>query len=161
MKMNLVLELLDVPGQLVSVLEPIGSLGANLVTVIHKREFKNEQGMVPVHLTIEGERENLFNVIQKFDDLGISIVEMDGVVKKEMVSTILYGHIVDRDVRDTMDRINALKGVTVAGFDIKLDGEKESTALVTVETDYGKKQFVFDKIKEIAEEKELLMINEV
>ena len=161
MKMNLVLELLDVPGQLVSVLEPISSLGANLVTVIHKRELKNEQGMVPVHLTIEGEREKLFNVIQKFDDLGFSIVEMDGVVKKEMVSTILYGHIVDRDVRDTMDRINALKGVTVAGFDIKLDGEKESTALVTVETDYGKKQFVFDKIKEIAEEKDLVMINEV
>ena len=161
MKMNLVLELLDVPGQLVSVLEPIGSLGANLVTIIHKREFKNEQGMVPVHLTIEGERENLFNVIQKFDDLGFSIVEMDGVVKKEMVSTILYGHIVDKDVRDTMDRINALKGVSVAGFDIKLDGERESTALVTVETDYGKKQYVFDKIKEIAEEKDLLMINEV
>lgn len=161
MKMNLVLELLDIPGQLVSVLEPISQLGANLVTVIHKRELKNEQGMVPVHLTIEGERENLFNVIQKFDDLGFSIVEMDGVVKKEMVSTILYGHIVDRDVRDTMDRINALKGVSVAGFDIKLDGEKESTALVTVETDYGKKQFVFDKIKEIAEEKDLVMINEV
>ena len=161
MKMNLVLELLDVPGQLVSVLEPISTLGANLVTVIHKRELKNESGMVPVHLTIEGERENLFNVIQKFDDLGFSIVEMDGVVKKEMVSTILYGHIVDRDVRDTMDRINALKGVSVAGFDIKLDGEKESTALVTVETDYGKKQFVFDKIKEIAEEKDLVMINEV
>ncbi|WP_298498562.1 amino acid-binding protein [uncultured Methanobrevibacter sp.] len=161
MKMNLVLELLDIPGQLVSVLEPISSLGANLVTVIHKRELKNEQGMVPVHLTIEGERENLFNVIQKFDDLGFSIVEMDGVVKKEMVSTILYGHIVDKDVRDTMDRINALKGVTVAGFDIKLDGERESTALVTVETDYGKKQFVFDKIKEIAEEKDLVMINEV
>ena len=161
MKMNLVLELLDIPGQLVSVLEPISNLGANLVTVIHKRDSKNEQGMIPVHLTIEGERENLFNVIQKFDDLGFSIVEMDGVVKKELVSTILYGHIVDRDVRDTMDRINALKGVSVAGFDIKLDGEKESTALVTVETDYGKKQFVFDKIKEIAEEKDLVMINEV
>ena len=35
MRMNLVLELLDIPGQLVSVLEPIGVLGANLVTVIH------------------------------------------------------------------------------------------------------------------------------
>lgn len=161
MKMNLVLELMDVPGQLVSVLEPIGSLGANLVTVIHKREFKNERGMVPVHLTIEGERENLFNVIQKFEDLGFSIVEIDGVVKKEMVSTILYGHVVDNDVRDTMDKINALKGVSVVGFDIKLDGEKESTALITVETDYGKKHYVFDKIKEIADEKNLLMINEV
>ena len=161
MRMNLVLELLDVPGQLVRVLEPIGTLGANLVTVIHKREFKNEQGMVPVHITIEGERENLFNVIEKFEELGISIVEMDGVVKKEMISTILYGHIVDQDVRDTMDRINELKGVVIVGFDIKLDGEKESTALINIETDYGLKQFVFDKIREIADEKRLLMISEV
>ncbi|WP_458404099.1 amino acid-binding protein [Methanobrevibacter sp.] len=161
MRMNLVLELLDVPGQLVSVLDPIGTLGANLVTVIHKRELKNEQGMVPVHITIEGERENLFNVIEKFDELGISIVEMDGVVKKEMISTILYGHIVDQDLRNTMDRINALKGVVIVGFDLKLDGEKESTALITIETDYGIKQSVFEKIKEIAEEKQLLMINEV
>ena len=161
MKMNLVLELLDIPGQLVSVLEPIGSLGANLVTVIHKRELKNEQGMVPVHITIEGERENLFNVIEKFEELGFSIVEMDGVVKKEIISTILYGHIVDQDLRDTMDRINELKGVVIVGFDIKLDGEKESTALINIETDYGLKKFVFEKIREIADEKQLLMINEV
>jgi ACT domain-containing protein len=161
MRMNLVLELLDIPGQLVSVLEPIGALGANLVTVIHKRELKNEQGMVPVHITIEGERENLFNVIERFEELGFSIVEMDDVVKKEMISTILYGHIVDQDLRDTMDRINALKGVVIVGFDIKLDGEKESTALINIETDYGIKQTVFDKIKEIADEKQLLMINEV
>ena len=44
MRLNLVLELMDVPGQLVKVLEPIGSLGANLVTVIHKRDYKNENG---------------------------------------------------------------------------------------------------------------------
>lgn len=161
MRMNLVLELLDVPGQLVTVLEPISILGANLVTVIHKRELKNEQGMIPVHITLDGERENLYNVIQKFDDLGISIVEMDGVVKKEMISTILYGHIVDQDLKDTMDRINALKGVVIVGFDIKLDGEKESTALINIETDYGIKKYVFEKIKQIADEKQLLMINEV
>ncbi|WP_296881290.1 amino acid-binding protein [uncultured Methanobrevibacter sp.] len=161
MRMDLVLEVLDIPGQLVSVLEPVGALGANLVTVIHKRELKNEQGMVPVHITIEGERENLFNVIQRFEDLGFSIIEMDGVVKKELISTILYGHIVDKDLRDTMDKINALKGVVIVGFDIKLDGEKESTALINIETDYGLKQYVFDKIKEIADEKQLLMINEV
>ena len=161
MRMNLVLELLDIPGQLVSVLEPIGVLGANLVTVIHKRELKNEQGMVPVHITIEGERENLFNVIEKFEELGFSIVEMDGVVKKEIISTILYGHIVDQDLRDTMDRINELKGVVIVGFDIKLDGEKESTALINIEAGIGRKQSVFDRIAEIAEEKDLLVINEL
>ena len=161
MRMNLVLELLDVPGQLVSVLEPISSLGANLVTIIHKRDFKNEHGMVPVQLTLEGEQENLNNVVTRFEDLGVTIVEMDGIVKKEKVSTILFGHIVDKDIRDTMDKINALDGVYVIGFDIKLDGERKSTALINLETDFGKKQYAFDKIAEIAEEKDLLLINEV
>ena len=161
MRMDLVLELLDVPGQLVSVLEPISGLGANLVTVIHKRDFKNENGMVPVQLTLEGEQDNLNRIVNRFEDLGFTIVEMDGVVKKEKVSTILFGHIVDKDIRDTMDRINALDGVYVVGFDIKLDGEKKSTALINLEVAYGKKQFAFDEIKKIADEKELLMINEV
>ena len=161
MRMNLVLELLDVPGQLVSVLEPIGALGANLVTVIHKREDKNENGKIPVQITLEGEQENLNRVIEKFNELGVSIIEKDGIINKEYLSTILIGHIVDRDVRDTTDRINALDGVYVVGFDIRLDGEKKSTAMLNLEIAYGKKQLAFEEVKRIAEEKELLMINEV
>ena len=161
MRMNLVLELLDVPGQLVSVLEPISGLGANLVTVIHKRDSKNEKGKIPVQLTLEGEQESFNRVIKRFSDLNITIVEKDGIINKEFVSTILIGHIVDRDVRDTTDKINALDGVYVVGFDIKLDGDKKSTALINLEVDYGKKQFAFDEIAKIAMEKELLMINEV
>ena len=105
MRMNLVLELLDVPGQLVKVLEPIGSLGANLVTVIHKRDYKTENGKVPVQLTLEGEFEDLKNVVKRFEDLGITITEMDDVVLKEKISTIFFGHIIDNDLRDTMDKI--------------------------------------------------------
>ena len=161
MRLNLVLELLDVPGQLVSVLEPISGLGANLVTVIHKRDSKNENGKIPVQLTLEGEQESLNRVVERFDDLNITIIEKDGVINKELISTILIGHIVDKDVRDTTDRINALDGVYVVGFDIKLDGENKSTALINLETDFGKKQYAFDEIAKIASEKDLLMINEV
>jgi len=161
MRMNLVLELLDVPGQLVKVLEPISGLGANLVTVIHKRDYKNDNGKVPVQLTLEGEQEDLQNVIKRFEDLGFSIIEMDGVVKKEKISTILFGHIVDQDLKDTMDKINELGGISIVAFDIKLNGEEKSTALITIEADVGKKQIVFDKIAEVAEEKNLLVINEV
>ena len=155
MKMDLVLELMDVPGQLVSVLDPISGLGANLVTVIHKRDSKNEKGMIPVQLTLEGERDSLDRVIERFKELGVSIIAMDGVVKKEI------GHIVDNDIRDTMDKINSLDGVYVVGFDIKLDGESKSSALINIETDFGMKEFIFDKIGKIAAEKDLLMINEV
>ena len=161
MRMDLVLELLDVPGQLVSVLKPISGLGANLVTVFHKRYIKNEKGRIPVQLTIEGESKNLKRVIDKLNELGVSILEMDGVVRKEKVSTILIGHIVDKDIRDTMDRINELDGIYIVGFDIKLDGEAKSSALINIETDVGKKQVVFDRINEIAVEKDLLVINEV
>ncbi|WP_407416099.1 amino acid-binding protein [Methanobrevibacter sp.] len=161
MRLNLVIELLDVPGQLVSVLEPISGLGANLVTVIHKREDKNEDGKIPVQLTLEGEQENLNRVIERFNELGFSIIEKDGIINKEYISTILIGHIVDNDVRDTTDRINALDGIYVVGFDIRLDGEDKSTALLNLEVAYGKKQFAFDEVKKIADEKDLLMINEV
>ena len=161
MRMNLVLELLDVPGQLVKALEPISGVGVNLVTVIHKRDYKNENGNVPVQLTVEGEQEDLQRLIQRFEDLGFSIIEMDGVVKKEKISTILFGHIVDQDLRDTMDRINELDGVVIVAFDIKLNGEEKSTALINIEANIGKKQDVFNRIAEIAEEKDLLVINEV
>ena len=161
MRINLVLELLDVPGQLVKALEPIGGIGVNLVTVIHKRDYKNENGNVPVQLTLEGEQKDLQRLIQRFEDLGFTIIEMDGVVRKEKITTILFGHIVDQDLRDTMDRINELDGVVIVAFDIKLNGEEESTALINIEADVGKKQIVFNRIAEIAEEKDLLVINEV
>ena len=161
MRINLVLELMDTPGQLVKALEPVSSLGANLVTVIHKRDYKNEKGNVPVQLTIEGEHEDLKNVVNRFEELGFSIIELDGVVLKEKITTILFGHIVDQDLRDTMDRINDLNDVEIVAFDIKLNGEEKSTAVINIEAGVGRKQAVFEKIAEIAEEKELLVINEV
>ena len=161
MRIDLVIELLDVPGTLVSVLEPISGLGANLVTVIHKRDYKNDNGMVPVQLTLEGEQDDLKSVVKRYDELGFSIIEMNGEIRKEKISTILHGHIVDNDLRDTMDRINELEGILIVGFDIRLDGEAKSTALINIEADLGKKQILFDRIEEIAQEKDLLMINEV
>jgi len=161
MRMNLILEILDVPGQLVSILNPIGDFGANIVTVIHQREKKNEKSMIPVYLTLEGERENLNAVIDKFKEMNISIIEIDDVVRKEKFSTIIYGHIIDTDVRDTVDKINEVEGLSVIGLEFKLEGELASTALLTIEMDVGKRDYAYDKIMEIAKEKDFLVIDEV
>ena len=161
MRMNLVLEIKDVPGQLVSVLSPIGDLGANLVAIIHQRDVKNEKGLIPVQITIEGERENLNAVVDKFDEMGINILEKDDVILKQRVSTVRIGDVIDTDVRDTIDRINELDGVWVVGLDIKLDKEYKSSAMITIESNIGQKETAFKKVQEIAEEKDLLVINEV
>ncbi|AMK15280.1 amino acid-binding protein [Methanobrevibacter olleyae] len=161
MRMNLILEILDVPGQLVAVLNPIGELGANLVTIVHKREIKAEEGKVAVQIAIEGERENLKAVIDKFKEMGVSLVEVDDTVKKEKLSTILYGHIIDTDLRDTVDKINAIDGLCVSDLQLKLDGELKSTALLTIELDLGKREIAYNKVMEIAEEKDFVVIDEV
>ena len=89
MRLNLVLELLDVPGQLLDVLNPMGKLGANIVNVIHHRDVKTERGTIPVHLTIEGDEETLTKVLSTLEQKNIQIIEVDGVVRKEILTTIL------------------------------------------------------------------------
>ncbi|MCQ2962359.1 MAG: amino acid-binding protein [archaeon] len=161
MRMNLILEILDVPGQLVSILNPIGELGANVVTIVHKREIKAEEGKAAIEIALEGERENLQAVIDKFKDMGVPLIEVDDAVKKEKLSTILYGHIIDTDLRDTVDKINDVEGLVVSDLQLKLDGELKSTALITIELDLGKRDIAYNKVMEIAEEKDFLVIDEV
>lgn len=161
MRMNLILEILDVPGQLVSILNPIGELGANVVTIVHKREIKAGEGKAAIQIALEGERENLQAVVDKFKEMGVSLIEVDDTIKKEKLSTILYGHIIDRDLRDTVDKINAVDGLVVSDLQLKLDGELKSTALLTIELDLGKREIAYNKVMEIAEEKDFLVIDEV
>lgn len=161
MKMKLVLELQDIPGQLVSILSPISDLGGNMISIVHDHGVKTEKGLIPIQITIEGERENLNAILDKFNELGVNILEKDDVVLRERVSTVLIGNVIDTDVRDTIDKINELEDVWVVGLDIKLDKEYESSAMITIESPIGKTNNAFDKIQEIAQEKKLLVINEV
>ncbi|WP_295619944.1 amino acid-binding protein [uncultured Methanobrevibacter sp.] len=161
MRMNLILEVLDIPGQLVSILNPISELGANVVTIVHKREIKAEESKAAIEIALEGERENLQAVIDKFKEMGVNLIEVDDKVRKEKLSAILYGHIIDKDLRDTFDRINAVDGLVVSDLQIKLNGELESTALITIELDIGKREIAYNKIMEIAKEKDYLVIDEV
>lgn len=161
MKMKLVLELQDIPGQLVSVLSPISDLGGNMISIVHDRGVKTEKGLIPIQISIEGERENLNAILNKFNEMGINILEKDDVVLRERVSTVLIGDVIDTDVRDTIDRINEIEDVWVVGLDIKLNKEYDSSAMITIESPIGKTDIAFNKIQEIANEKNLLVINEV
>ncbi|MDR3292320.1 MAG: amino acid-binding protein [Methanobrevibacter sp.] len=161
MRVDLILELLDIPGQLVNILSPISGFGANLVTVIHRRDDKNDDGMIPVQITLEGEQESLIQCIDKLKEMKVTILEINGVVSKEKIRTILIGHVIDTDIRNTLDRINKLKEAFIVNLEIKLSDENESSAMLVIETDYGMKDIVFSKIQEIANEKSLLVVNEV
>ncbi len=162
MRLNLVLELLDIPGQLMDVLNPVGRLGANIVTVIHQRDIKTERGTVPVQITIEGDEETLDKVINKLEAQKIQIIEVDGVLRKETITTILLGDIVQKDVKDALKRFNAVEGVKVADFNLKMsDHPQKSASKFVIEAEYGRRRAIMKKIKEIGNSYGFLVINEV
>lgn len=162
MRLNLVLELLDVPGQLLDALNPIGRLGANIVAVIHQRDVKTERGTVPVQITIEGDEETLKKVLTVIEEAGIQIMQVDGILRKEKITTILVGNIIDKDVKDTVKLLNSIEGVMVADLDLKMsDHPEKSASRIVIEAEQGRKKEVMARIKEIGNIKGFMVINEV
>jgi ACT domain-containing protein len=162
MRLNLVLELLDVPGQLLDALDPIGKLGANIVAVIHQRDVKTERGTIPVHISVEGDRETLKRVLKSIEEMDIQIIEVDGVVKKEKITTILIGNIVDKDLKETIKVLNNINGVRVADLNLKMsDNPEESASRIVIEADYGIKKELIRNINEYGKSKGFLVINEI
>jgi len=162
MRLNLVLELLDIPGQLMDVLEPVGRLGANIVTVIHQRDVKTERGTVPVQITIEGDEETLDKVIKTLEAQKIHIMEIDDVLRKETINTILIGDMVDKDVKNVLKSFHEVGGVKVADFNLKMsDHPEKSASKFIIEAEYGKRREIMKKIKEIGTFYGFLVINEV
>jgi ACT domain-containing protein len=162
MRFNLVLDLPDVPGQLLEVLEPMGRLGANIVAVIHQRDVKTERGTVPVQITIKGDKETLDMVMDALEAKDIQIMAVDGVLRKEQITTILVGDIVEEDVKETVTLLNQLEGVKVADLDLKMsDDPKNSATKMVMEADFGHKKKILKSIKEVGDQKGFLVINEV
>ncbi len=155
------MELEDVPGQLIRVLEPISRFGANIQSVVHQRERKTPLGRVPVTVIFEvDERARLNRIVRALRELGVRITmigEKEGVIRSTL---LLVGHIIHTDVRDTVDRLNSLKGVRVSDLSLAM-GEvgKESAARITIVADNEKRvEAAIRRMERIAGEKKLLVI---
>lgn len=155
------LELKDVPGQLVYALEPISKHRGNIVSVVHLRDKKTRKEYVPVEVTFEVENRSQLNKIKKgLIDRKIRIAKIGEERGEIKISVILIGHVVDTDIRDTIDRINEVEGVTVADLDLEMpDPLQESSAHMTI---VGQSQDslrnALKALEEVAEEKDLLII---
>jgi ACT domain-containing protein len=155
------MELEDVPGQLVKVLEPISRFGGNILNVLHEREHKTPLGRVPVRVIFDvDEKAKLNRILRALRGMGIRITrigEKEGAVRNMV---LLIGHIIHTDVRDTIDRMNKLRGVRVSDLSLAMGAVgKESAARATITADDDTcARKALSLLKKIAEEKKLLMV---
>jgi ACT domain-containing protein len=160
MKIGLDIVLKDVPGQLVKALEPISRFGGNIISIVHEREAI-KGGRVPIRVNIEVEStENLKKIIKELEKRDIWVSKAGEVKKKEKITVVLIGHIVDTDLRDTVDRMNEIKGVMVADVALAMPHpDKESSARMDIELSSGAKiKTAMKRLDEIAGGKKLAVI---
>jgi ACT domain-containing protein len=161
LRVKIVMELEDVPGQLLKALEPISRFGGNIQSIMHQRERKTPLGRVPVMLVFEvADRVRLNRILAALEDAGVLVTQLgerEGAVR---ATALLIGHIIHTDIRDTIDRLNALKGVRVSDVSLAM-GEPggESTARMTITADDEERaNAAISGLQRIADRKKLLMI---
>ncbi len=161
MLVRIVMELEDVPGQLLKAFEPISRFGGNIQSIMHQRERKTPLGRVPVMLVFEiGDRARLNRILGALRARGVRVTQLgerEGAVR---ATALLIGHIIHTDLRDTIDRLNVLKGVMVSDLSLAMgDPGKESTARITIAADNEKRaNLAISNLQRIADRKKLLMI---
>lgn len=162
MKISLDVVLKDVPGQLVKALEPISQYGGNIISIVHMRE-ELTGGRVPVHVTLETAPEKLDKILKALERRDIWVSKVGEVRKKENIKLILIGHIVDTDARDTIDRINEIKGAMVADLALAMPHpEKESSARMDIEVSSSEvARKVMARLEKIAREKKFSIIKSI
>lgn len=160
MKIGLDILLKDVPGQLVSALGPISRFGGNIISIVHEREAI-KGGRVPIHVNIEvDDTERLGRIVKELEAGDIWVSKAGEVKKKETVTVILIGHIVDTDLRDTIDEMNEIPGVMVADVALAMPHpDKESSARLDIEiSSSGANIDAMRRLDEIADKKKLIVI---
>lgn len=155
------MELEDVPGQLIKVLEPISRLGANIQNVIHQRDEKTPLGRVPITVIFEVDtRKQLNKILDSLRDSGAHITQIGEKEAAIRFPVLIVGHVIDTDIRDTVNKLNSLEGIRVSDLSLAMgeSGEESAARLLIEALDDDRVGDLFSELGEIAEEKELLVI---
>ena len=162
MKVDMRLALKDVPGSLLRALEPVSSHGGNIVSVLHSR---GEKERVEVKVTFQIADQESLNLIRNEMEkrrIQVSDIRVEGkrYYSKKIRSFILVGHVIDTDVRDTIDRINEVG--MVSDIDVVMPSpEQKSSVMVNVEVDNGNLERLNSAIEKVCKEKDLLLISSI
>lgn len=162
MRLKLLVEIPDTPGQLLTILQPLSSLGANVSTIIHEHDNRTADGKIPVHFTIDGSRQVLKRGMDIIRENAIDIVQIDDVLQKEKQTFLVLGDITTGNIMDTIHAIDDLNDVKIASVDLNIGNDlQESVCKLTVETRNHRKLEALRQIQEISDNNNLILIKEI
>lgn len=164
MLIRLGMELEDVPGQLVRVLEPISRFGGNIQSVVHQRERKTPLGMAPVMVIFDvDERARLNKIISALRAMGTRITHVGERAGISKSTVLLLGDVLHTDINGTIEVLNSLRGVAVSDLSLAMGeaGRESAARLTIVGDDESSLLSAISRLERIAAEKKLLLVKSV
>jgi len=132
MKVNADLYVKDVPGQLVSTLDPISLVEGNIVGVVHNRE-KMTDGRIGVNITFEiGSSEQLEKLKSIWKAKDVLISRIGSVTEVLPMEYMLIGDLSARYVEELLE--SAKKSISLDSTDIRYlsrAGSKKRTVMIS------------------------------
>jgi ACT domain-containing protein len=154
------LELVDEPGALLDALEPIADNGGNLLSIFHERGNLTPRGHIPVEVDLEATPERFEGIVEALREAGINVIQAGAERYSEAMTVVLSGHLINTDLSDTVSRIQQATNATVTDLSLSApEGtEDASSARIRLATEQDAAQGVLNTVREVANEKELRVI---
>ncbi|MES3160020.1 MAG: amino acid-binding protein [Halorubrum sp.] len=154
------LELVDEPGQLLAALHPIADNGGNLLSIYHERGNKTPRGRIPVEVDFEATQDRFEAIVNALRAGGVNVMQAGTERYAEEVTLLLFGHLIDTDLSDTLSQIEACESASVADVSLAApEGTEEaSSARLRLEARAGETETALAAVRELAEEKGLRVV---
>ncbi|WP_418281408.1 amino acid-binding protein [Halorubrum sp. DTA98] len=154
------LELVDEPGQLLAALKPIADNGGNLLSIYHERGNKTPRGRIPVEVDFEATDDRFDGIVEALRAEGVNVMQAGTEEYAEELTIVLFGHLIDTDLSDTLTRIEECASASVADVSLAAPQgtEEASSARLRLEARAGETSTALSAVRSLADEKGLRMI---
>ena len=159
----MVLDLKDIPGQLVNALVPISDAGGNIVSVVHHHGKRTARGTIPIQVVFEITPSGLEALKFSLESRDIKIMRVNETKLLEHHTVLLVGHIIHSDIRDTIDQIDQTGYAEVVDLAMSMPGiSLKSSARIGISAS-GKEEArkALRLLRAVAKQKDLLVIEPI
>jgi ACT domain-containing protein len=154
------LELVDEPGELLSALAPIAENGGNLLSIFHERGSLTPRGHIPVEVDLECPPDRFETIVEALRDAGVNVIQAGAERYSEEVALLLVGDVVDTDLSDTVDRVEACGRAVVTDLSLSAPSGAEdvASARLRLAIEADRTADALAAVREVAGEKDLRVV---
>ena len=131
MRVNVDIQLKDVPGQLIAALEPISKNDGNIRSVVHRHD-KVSGGKISINLTFEvGNQKALDNILGDWKVKDVDVMKIDHLFETFRLDYVIVGELPPTEVRRIIDGIQAIGDVESIDIRYSISGSRDKAALIS------------------------------